>query len=40
MIRALLLAIGQLSDPASRRVVWIGVLSAIAAFALLAGAVW
>lgn len=40
MIRALLLAIGQLSDPASRRVVWIGVLSAITAFVLLAGGVW
>ena len=40
MIRALLLAIAQLSDPASRRVVWIGVLSAVAAFGLLAGTVW
>lgn len=40
MIRALLLAIAQLSDPASRRVVWIGVLSAIAAFAALAGIIW
>ena len=40
MIRALLLAFAQLSDPGSRRVVWIGVLSAIAAFGLLAAAVW
>lgn len=40
MIRALLLAFGQLSDPRSRRVVWIGILSAAAAYALLAGAVW
>lgn len=40
MFRALLLAIGQLSDPGSRRVVWIGVLSAAAAFALLATGVW
>lgn len=40
MIRALLLAFGQLTDPRSRRVVWIGVLSAAAAYALLAGVVW
>lgn len=40
MIRALLLAIAQLSDPRSRRVVWIGVLSAAATFALLATGVW
>ncbi len=40
MIRALLLAFGQLSDPRARRVVWIGVLSAALAYALLAGVVW
>lgn len=40
MIRALILAFGQLSDPASRRVVWVGVLSATTTFALLATAVW
>ncbi|WP_448205269.1 EI24 domain-containing protein [Azospirillum sp. sgz302134] len=40
MIRALLLAFAQLSDPTSRRVVWIGVLSAAAAFGLLAVGVW
>ncbi len=40
MIRALFLAFAQLSDPASRRVVWIAVLSALAAFTLLAGGVW
>ena len=32
MIRALFLAFAQLSDPGARRVVWIGVLSAAAAF--------
>jgi CysZ protein len=32
MIRALVLAFGQLTDPPSRRVVWIGVLGAILGF--------
>ncbi|NYZ13005.1 hypothetical protein HL658_10610 [Azospirillum sp. RWY-5-1] len=40
MIRALLLAFGQLTDPGSRRVVAIGVLGAIAGFAALAALVW
>jgi len=40
MIRALFLAFAQLSDPGARRVVWIGVLSAAAAFLLLALGVW
>lgn len=40
MIRALFLAFGQLSDPRARRVVWIAVLSAVLAYALLAGGVW
>ncbi|AWK86115.1 EI24 domain-containing protein [Azospirillum thermophilum] len=40
MIRALILAFNQLTDPRSRRVVWIGVLSAAAAYGLLAAAVW
>ncbi|HEY0836306.1 MAG TPA: EI24 domain-containing protein [Azospirillum sp.] len=39
MIRALVLAFAQLSDPRSRRVVWISVLGAIAAFAGLIGLV-
>ncbi len=41
MIRALVLAFGQLTDPASRRVVWIAVLAAVASFAaLFAGVEW
>jgi len=41
MIRALVLAFGQLTDPASRRVVWIAVLAAAATFiALFAGVEW
>lgn len=41
MIRALSLAFGQLTDPASRRVVWIAVLAAVGAFiALFAGVEW
>ncbi|HYH17456.1 MAG TPA: EI24 domain-containing protein [Azospirillum sp.] len=41
MIRALMLAFAQLSDPRSRRVVWIGVAGAVAAFvALLALVEW
>ncbi|CAO3415208.1 EI24 domain-containing protein [Azospirillum doebereinerae] len=40
MIRALFLAFGQLSDPRSRRVVWVAVLSAAVAYAALAGVVW
>lgn len=40
MIRALLLAFGQLTDPGSRRVVLIGVLGAITGFAVLAALVW
>lgn len=40
MIRALLLAFGQLTDPGSRRVVLIGVLGAITGFAALAALVW
>jgi len=40
MIRALFLAFGQLSDPRSRRVVWVAVLSSALAYALLAGIVW
>lgn len=40
MIRALFLAFGQFSDPRARRVVWIGILSAALAYALLAGVVW
>ena len=41
MLRALLLGFGQLSDPASRRVVWISVLGAALAFlALLGGVEW
>ncbi|HYG89014.1 MAG TPA: EI24 domain-containing protein [Azospirillum sp.] len=39
MIRALVLGFSQLSDPASRRVVWISVLGAAAAFAALLGGV-
>lgn len=35
MLRALVLAFNQLSDPASRRIVWIGVLSALTAFVAL-----
>lgn len=40
MIRALFLAFGQLGDPRSRRVVWIGILGATLGFALLATGVW
>ncbi|MBP2300323.1 EI24 domain-containing protein [Azospirillum picis] len=40
MIRALVLAFAQLSDPRVRRVVWIGVLASILAYLLLAGGVW
>ena len=39
MIRAYLRAIAQLSDPATRRVVWIGVLSATLALAALWGGI-
>jgi CysZ protein len=39
MLRALLLGFGQLSDPASRRVVWISVLGALLSFAALLGIV-
>lgn len=34
MLHALVLAVGQLSDPGSRRVVWIGLLAAVAGFIL------
>ncbi|AWU94918.1 EI24 domain-containing protein [Azospirillum ramasamyi] len=40
MIRALLLAFSQLSDPRVRRVVWTGVLVSALAYALLAGGTW
>lgn len=40
MIRALALAFGQLSDPGTRRVLWLGILGAVAGFAALAAAVW
>lgn len=40
MFIALLRAFNQLSDPPVRRVVWVGILTAAAAFALLALAVW
>lgn len=39
MLRALLLGFGQLSDPASRRVVWISVVGAALSFAALLGIV-
>lgn len=39
MLRALLLGFGQLSDPASRRVVWISVTGAVLSFAVLLGGV-
>lgn len=40
MIRALFLAFGQLSDPRSRRVVWIALFASALAYLLLAGLVW
>ncbi|HYH39669.1 MAG TPA: EI24 domain-containing protein [Azospirillum sp.] len=39
MLRALLLGFGQLTDPASRRVVWLSVLGAVVSFAALLGVV-
>ncbi|KAA0575650.1 EI24 domain-containing protein [Azospirillum sp. Sh1] len=40
MIRALVLAFAQLSDPRVRRVVWTGVFVSVIAYALLAGGAW
>ncbi|RJF81579.1 hypothetical protein D3877_15690 [Azospirillum cavernae] len=40
MIHALSLAFGQLSDPRTRKVVWIGVFGAVCAYGLLSVALW
>lgn len=40
MIRALALAFAQLADPAVRRVLWTGILGALALFAAVVGGVW
>jgi uncharacterized protein involved in cysteine biosynthesis len=40
MIRALALAFSQLSDPAVRRVVWLGILGALTLFLGVAGTIW
>jgi CysZ protein len=40
MPSSLLRALGALSDPAVRRVLWLGILGAVAGFLLVAGAAW
>ena len=40
MIRYFTLAVGQLTDPRMRGVLWLGVLGALAIFVALWGAVW
>lgn len=40
MLNALVLAFGQLSDPRTRKVVWLSIAAALATFALLATLIW